>query len=95
MRLSILFCSFALMTAPVAATAGGGHAVVQHVFDMSDQDQDGVLSPEEYENAGLERYGVTFEQADADGDGKTSIDEYFELYEAHHPPADPADDDAA
>jgi len=93
MRLSTLFFSFAAITAPVAATAGGSYSVVQHIFDVSDQDQDGALSLEEYDEAGLERYGVTFEQTDADGDGKTSLAEYLELYEAHHPPADPADED--
>jgi hypothetical protein len=60
-------------------------SVVQHIFDQADRDQDGSLTQSEYEQAGLQHYGVTFEQSDLDGDGGTSVDEYLLLYESHHP----------
>jgi hypothetical protein len=81
-----------ILAVPAASSAGGCEegssvSVVQHIFEMADQDASGTLSQEEYTKAGLERYGVSFEQSDTNGDGETSIDEYIELYEAHHPPA--------
>ena len=52
---------------------------------ISDTDGNGSLSRVEYEEAGLERYGVSFDEYDANGDGETSFDEYIALYEKHHP----------
>ena len=46
---------------------------------MMDTDENGSLSASEYENAGLQRYGVSFEQSDADADGRTTKAEYLEL----------------
>ena len=81
--------------APVAvAGPGGGHdplLVVQHIFRNADTDQSGTLSRAEYEGAGLQHYGVSIEESDANGDGETSIVEYLELYQRHHPPADQTD----
>ncbi len=74
-----------------AAHAGGQHdadTVVQHIFDMVDKDQDGHLSPAEFGEAGLESFGVPFEECDLDGDGLTSKAEYTEVYRRHHPPTD-------
>lgn len=85
---------FALALLPVyltAANASAGsdaRAVVQHIFEMADENRDGSLDRSEYEAAGLQRYGVTFEQSDANADGETTMEEYLELYERHHPPAD-------
>ena len=95
MRLLLLLLpTFGALALPVTATAGGGHGcgVVEHIFEMADQDSDGALSPDEYDAAGLERYGVTFEQTDANGDGETTLAEYLELYERYHGPPDDAGD---
>ena len=76
------------------APAGGGFTateVVEHIFDVADEDRSGTLSADEYAAAGLERYGVSFGQSDLDGDGQTSLAEYLELYERHHPADDEAD----
>jgi hypothetical protein len=87
--LCIAFAGFALAVAPVAALAGenctGDFDVVTHIFQTSDTDGSGTLSPEEFEQAGLARYGVSFDAYDTDGDGQTSLDEYHALYDAHHP----------
>lgn len=91
MHLSICLASagFALVLAPGAALAGegctGDFDVVTHIFETSDADGNGTLSPEEFEQAGLARYGVSFDAYDTDGDGQTSLDEYHEIYDAHHP----------
>lgn len=75
-----------LATAPAAAMCGKDElAIVTHIFDAADRDGDGSLSPEEYEAAGLERYGVSFDQSDLDGSGATSREEYLDLYRRHHP----------
>ena len=84
-----------ILLAPVPATAGdgcGAFPVVQHIFDAADQDHDGVLTPEEYADADLARYGVSFEETDANGDGVTSMEEYLDLYARHHAPAETPDD---
>lgn len=90
--ISLAFAVFASPTAALAGDAQCGASVVQHIFDMADKDQNGALSPEEYESAGLERYGVSFAQTDANGDGETSMAEYLALYQKHHPA--PQDDDS-
>lgn len=61
-------------------------SIAAHIFDMSDENEDGFLSPAEFSDAGLERYGVGFNEFDANSDGETSVDEYFDLFELHHPP---------
>ena len=56
----MLFAALAVALVAPTASAGGGHdpvAVVQHIFDVADQDQDGSLTREEYEAAGLEHGG--------------------------------------
>ncbi len=91
MRL-LTYLAMALLATSSTAYAGGGCEsgydpvdVVQHIFNTADQDQDGLLTQLEYEDAGLQVYGVTFEQSDLDADGATSIHEYILLYEFHHP----------
>jgi hypothetical protein len=82
----------AIVFAPGVAPAGegcdsaqSGQSVVHHIFDEADRDDSGTLSPAEYAAAGLERFGVSFAETDADGDGETSQAEYLELYRRHHP----------
>ncbi len=87
----LLPCLITGLLVAASADAGGcmssdsSVGIVKHIFDRADQDQDGVLTPAEYEEAGLQSYGVTFEQSDTDADGTTSLDEYIELYQKHHP----------
>lgn len=94
----ILTSSFLLATVLMAGTTmssaalagegcgGGALATVQHIFDVADTDGDGFLTATEYDTAGLQTYGVGFAESDANGDGRTSLDEYLTLYEKHHPP---------
>jgi hypothetical protein len=96
MRLStflVMFVAFsgAPATAPRGTLAGGGadaEAMVRHIFDAADRDDDGQLTQLEYDAAGLARFGVSFEDCDADGDGRTSLDEYLAVYRRHHPSDD-------
>ena len=74
-----------------ASLSGEGvdhRSVVRHIFDVADTDGSGTLTPEEYTASELDRYGVSFEQCDADGDGETSLAEYLDLYDRHHPDPD-------
>jgi hypothetical protein len=84
--------ALALFALPTAAQAGSGcqqdaTGVADQIFDASDTDSDGALSPEEYLDAGLERYGVAFEAFDTNEDGETSRAEYLDLFRLHHPPS--------
>ena len=77
----------ALLLSPLVALGGAGwdgHAVVTHIFEMADQDGSGTLSPSEYDAARLERYGVSFTDCDANGNGETTLEEYLDLYDRHH-----------
>ena len=90
--IGLIAAALVMSTAP-AAIAGEGCgsdelAVVEHIFDAADLDRDGSLTASEYQDAGLDHYGVSFEDSDANADGLTSLVEYLELYERHHPPAD-------
>ena len=80
------------IASPIPVLASGCEAdaasIAAHIFDMSDADADGYLRPDEVVNAGLERYGMSFDDYDANGDGETSVDEYFDLFDAHHPPTE-------
>ena len=90
MHLTAFIALIALLTAP-AINAGGGHdpvAVVQHLFAVADQNRDGRLSQDEYEKAGLQRFGVSFDESDTDANGETSLAEYLDLYHRLHPPVD-------
>jgi hypothetical protein len=90
MRL-LTYLATALLATSSTAYAGGCESgydpvdVVQHIFNAADQDADGLLTQLEYEDAGLQVYGVTFEESDLDADGATSMQEYLLLYEFHHP----------
>ena len=80
-----------LLLLPAGALAGGyqdAQSVVEHIFDVADRDESGTLTPEEYAGAGLERYGVSFEDSDANADGEIALSEYLDLYERHHPSDD-------
>jgi hypothetical protein len=90
MRL-ITFLALALVTTATAANAGGGHDghdVVKHIFDVADKDQNGSLTRAEYEDAKLQRFGVSFDESDSNADGETTMAEYLELYQRHHPSED-------
>ncbi len=90
--MSRIFLAIALATLTFFVVAGSveagegceGFDVVTHVFDVSDGDGDGFLSPAEFDEAGLAGYGVPFEAYDADGDGQASLDEYYDLYDRNH-----------
>jgi hypothetical protein len=84
--------ALALVARPIPALASDceeeAGSIAAHIFDMSDSDADGYLSPDEFASAGLERFGMSFEDYDVNGDGETSVHEYFDLFDAHHPPTD-------
>ena len=89
MRLIIcaVAAGIALAVTPGSVLAGqgcDGFDVATHIFEASDIDGSGTLSREEYAGAGLERYGVPFDDYDANGDGEASREEYFDLYDRHH-----------
>lgn len=94
MRLvSSIFVGLALSSAlsSAGADAGEGHdpiAVVEHIFATSDLDGSGTLSRVEYAHAHLERFGVSFDQCDADGDGEVTLPEYLDVYLRFHPSPD-------
>ena len=62
-----------------------GAAIVAHLFEVSDLDEDGILSSDEYDEAGLADFGLSFEACDRDADGVLTSEEYLELYRQHHP----------
>lgn len=80
-----LFGSAAAAGPAVAGETYDPRSVVEHIFAMADQDRSGSLSPAEYAAARLERYGVAFEECDADADGETTVAEYLAVYDRHHP----------
>lgn len=85
--LAFLFAilAFALPLAASAEDAMEGEAIVEHIFDVADSNADGVIVFDEYEDARLGAYGLTFEQCDTNQDGVLALDEYLDLYTAHHP----------
>jgi hypothetical protein len=97
---ALLAASAALvMSSPAAAGSGcsankDAGSVVYHIFDAADRDQDGLLTRAEYEDAGLQDYGVSFSESDTNADGATSVEEYLELYLRHHP-VSPVDESEA
>jgi hypothetical protein len=66
-----------------------GRSIVTHLFESADADGSGALDPDEYETARLSEYGVSFEACDRDTDGRTTLEEYLELCDRHHPPRHP------
>jgi len=98
--IALLSASVALLASSPAAAGSGCDAgkdaasVVYHIFDAADQDQDGLLTQAEYEDAGLQRYGVSFAESDTNADGATSLEEYLELYLRHHPVRSPEETEA-
>lgn len=87
---SLAALALAVGSSPSIAFAAGceedAGSVAAHIFDMSDTNSDDHLSPEEFAAGGLERYGGPFDAYDANGDGRTSADEFFDVFDAHHPP---------
>ncbi len=81
----IVLATSLLLATPALAGEQDPRAVVEHIFEKADSDRSGALTAAEYEAAGLERFGVTFEQCDADADGETSLAEYLAIYDRHHP----------
>jgi len=84
----VALAALTLLVFPGFASAGGScdrSDVASHIFDVSDTDRSGTLSRQEYLEAGLERYGVSFEEYDANGDGEASFDEYLDVYDRYHP----------
>ena len=82
-----LVAIFGIALLASAASAGegcGAYSAVQKIFDTADTDGNGALTRAEYAEARLERFGVSFEESDANADGETSLPEYIELYERHH-----------
>lgn len=92
MRLIVPLALAALATAGPASAgdgcAGSAEAKVQHIFDAADGDGSGGLTRNEYESAGLQDFGVSFEESDSDGNGETTLEEYLDLYHRTHSPTD-------
>ena len=96
MRILLLATAVAISYASNASAEGcqssrDAVSVVKHIFDAADRNRDGLLTQVEYEEAGLQNFGVPFSESDANSDGTTSIDEYMALYQRHHPPVDGAE----
>ncbi|MBM4246813.1 MAG: hypothetical protein FJ148_23980 [Deltaproteobacteria bacterium] len=96
MRLTALFPLAALLLSASPGAAGEGcpqsaEQAVRQLFEGADTNQDRSLTRAEYEDAGLQEFGVAFEESDLDADGLTSASEYLELYRKHHPPVDRSD----
>jgi EF hand len=72
-------------TQVIASDPQNARSVVGHLFETADVDRSGTLSPAEYGEAELDAYGVGFEASDRNGDGETTLEEYLDLYERHHP----------
>ena len=87
----ITFLITSLIAAPGAvayddqADPGDGAAVVAHIFEVSDLDSDGSLTSEEYTEAGLDAFGLSFEACDGDANGELTSEEFLDLYRKHHP----------
>ncbi|UCE84875.1 MAG: hypothetical protein JSU66_11000 [Deltaproteobacteria bacterium] len=84
---ALALAAFALAILPGSAPAGEGckkFDVVSHIFDTADTDGSGTLSRQEYSDAGLERYGVAFDEYDVNSDGEASFEEYLDVYKRHH-----------
>ena len=95
MRIGFHLGSLVLVVLVASATAEAGDGGIadairaaRHLFDASDADRDGALSPQEYIDAGLARYGLAFEAFDSNRDGKVSREEYLDVFRKHHPPTD-------
>jgi hypothetical protein len=91
LRFILIPASAALLASSPAAAGSGcsagkdGSSIVYDLFDAADRDHDGLLTRAEYEDAGLQGYGVSFSESDLNADGTTSLEEYLELYLRHHP----------
>lgn len=88
MRMTSRAFALALWMAPtaIAGNEQDGRSIVAHLFELADADGSGALDADEYEQADLSAYGVSFEDCDGNADGETTLEEYLELYDRHHPP---------
>ena len=86
--LSLATGSFLLLAASAHAGDCGGDksatTAAQEIFEKADSNGDGALSPAEYSEAGMQRFGVGFDEYDLDANGEASLEEYLELFERHH-----------
>lgn len=85
--LTTIVLTTGLLAGGGAATAeppSNGAAAMARIFEQSDADADGSLSPDEFVEAGFERYGVPFAEFDEDGDGSISASECLLLYDRIH-----------
>ena len=92
---SFLLAILAVFVFPFHVFAGetlDGEGVVEHIFDVADTNEDGALSADEYAEAELFDFGLTFEQCDTNQDGSLTSGEYLDLYNAHHAPVDEKSD---
>ena len=62
-----------------------------HHIDVADQNEDGSLSLEEFDGAGLQQFGLSFVESDTNSDGGVSIPEYLELYRRYHSQGEQSD----
>ena len=62
-------------------------SMAQRIFEAADSNADGALTAEEHGNAGLGRFGASFDDFDLDGDSRVTWSEYKALFERHHKPA--------
>ena len=81
-------CACATVSWSSAASADKGMdalAIAEHIFAMTDIDKDGSMSLQEYSDAGLDQYGVSFEDFDLDEDEGITLAEYRSLFLKLHP----------
>ena len=93
--LAFFLSILAVFAFPLFVFAGetlDGGEVVEHIFNVADTNEDGALSDDEYADAQLSDFGLTFEQCDTNQDGRLSPGEYLDLYNAHHAPVDEKSD---
>ena len=91
MLVASLLAILAVCAFPLSGFAGetmDGEAIVEHIFDVADTNEDGALSADEYADAELSDFGLTFEQCDTNQDGSLAFGEYLDLYSAHHAQVD-------
>ena len=67
-----------------AAVPMSPYDVAKHIFDSADVNADGVLSKEEYNKAGLSKYGGDIGAFDLNSDDKVVLEEYIKVFEKHH-----------
>lgn len=85
--ISVAICASVAAVWTPAAFAGQGmdaSTVAEHIFAKTDTDNDGAVTPAEYTAAGLGKYGVSFENFDADKNELITLAEYRTLFVKFH-----------